>query len=123
MKINRILPKFLARTYQQEDLRRAEIHLAYHKGMVRVFEERVVEGREELERLEKKSWDAKSVLYLTKILVAFNYGKMLKCADYAVVSVTIFHGMGIICMNIGIREIEWITLSKMRWWRYRTSFW
>lgn len=53
MKITKILPRFLAKPYQQEDLRRAEIHLAYHKGMVRVFEQRVAEGKEELERLEK----------------------------------------------------------------------
>jgi len=53
MKLTRILPKFLAKPYRQEDLRRAEIHLRYHQGMVRVLEERVAEGREELERLEK----------------------------------------------------------------------
>ncbi len=45
MKITRILPKFLAKTYQEEDLRRAEINLQYHRGYVRFFEERVVEGR------------------------------------------------------------------------------
>ena len=54
MKITRILPNFLAKPYQEEDLRRAEIHLSYHKGMVRVFEQRVAEGKEELERLEGK---------------------------------------------------------------------
>ena len=53
MKITRILPKFLAKTYQEEDLRRAETHLQYHKGMVRVFQDRVAEAREELERLKK----------------------------------------------------------------------
>jgi hypothetical protein len=56
LKLTRILPKFLAKSYQEEDLRRAEIHLLYHKGMVRVFEERVAEGREELQRLEGKNW-------------------------------------------------------------------
>ena len=56
MKITRILPKFLAKTYQEEDLRRVEIHLQYHKGMVRVFEERITQGREELRRLEEKNW-------------------------------------------------------------------
>ena len=55
MKLTRILPKFLAKTYQQEDLRRTEIQLQYHQGMVRVLEERVSEGREELQRLERKS--------------------------------------------------------------------
>jgi len=53
MKITRILPKFLAKAYQEEDLRRAEDHLQYHRGMVRVFEERVAEGRTELERLRR----------------------------------------------------------------------
>jgi hypothetical protein len=56
MRITRILPKFLAKSYQEEDLRRAEIQLAYHKGMVRVFQQRVAEGREELERLRGKNW-------------------------------------------------------------------
>ena len=51
MKLTRILPKFLAKTYQSEDLRRAEIQLQYHQGMTRVLEQRVTEGREELERL------------------------------------------------------------------------
>jgi len=53
MKITRILPKFLAKAYQVEDLRRAETHLAYHMGMVRVFDQRVAEGRAELERLRR----------------------------------------------------------------------
>lgn len=56
MKITGILPKFLAKPYQEEDLRRAEIHLAYHKGMVRVFQQRVSEGREELERMRGQKW-------------------------------------------------------------------
>jgi len=55
MKITRILPKFFARAYQEEDLRRAEGHLEYHRVMVRIFEERVAEGRAELERLEEKN--------------------------------------------------------------------
>ncbi len=53
LKLTRILPKFLAKTYQEEDLRRAEIHLEYHKMMVRSLEYRVEEGREELERLRR----------------------------------------------------------------------
>ncbi len=56
MKITLILPKFLARAYQEEDLRRAEIHLQYYRGMARVLEARVTEGREELDRLEGKKW-------------------------------------------------------------------
>jgi hypothetical protein len=55
MKLTRILPKFLAKSYQAEDLRRAEITLQYHRGMVRVLESRVAEGREELDRLGGKS--------------------------------------------------------------------
>lgn len=55
MKITRILPKFLAKTYQEEDLRRAEIHLEYHKSMVRVFEARIAEGRRELEKLRSNN--------------------------------------------------------------------
>ena len=54
MKLTRILPKFLAKSYQEEELRRAEIHLQYHRGMVRVLQERVSEGREELEKLKEK---------------------------------------------------------------------
>ena len=53
MKLTRMLPKFLAKTYQEEDLRRAEIQLQYHKGMSRVLEQRIAEGKEELERLKK----------------------------------------------------------------------
>ena len=51
MKLTRFLPKFLAKSYQEEDLRRAEITLQYHRGMVRVLEERIAEGRAELKRL------------------------------------------------------------------------
>ena len=57
MKITRILPKFLAKTYQEEDLRRAEINLEYHRGLVRSLEYRVVEGRAELDRLRRKQND------------------------------------------------------------------
>ena len=57
MKLTRILPKFLAKSYQEEDLRRAEIQLQYHKGMVRNLEYRVQEGKEELERLRgERNW-------------------------------------------------------------------
>ena len=55
MKITRILPKFLAKKYQEEDVRRAEIHLKYHRGMVRIFEQRVSEGQVELKRLGGKN--------------------------------------------------------------------
>jgi hypothetical protein len=55
MKLTRILPKFLAKTYQAEDLRRTEINLKYHQTMVRVLEQSVAEGRAELDRLGGKS--------------------------------------------------------------------
>ena len=54
MKITKFLPKFLAKSYQAEDLRRVEIALQYHRGMVRGLEERVQEGKAELERLRGK---------------------------------------------------------------------
>ena len=56
MKITRILPKFLAKAYQEEDLRRAEINLQYHRELVRSLEYRVEEGRAELERLRRLNW-------------------------------------------------------------------
>jgi len=56
MKITRILPKFLAKAYQEEDLRRAEINLEYHRGLVRFFEERIAEGYDELARLRGYNW-------------------------------------------------------------------
>jgi len=56
MKLTRILPKFLAKAYQEEDLRRAETHLEYHKMMVSSFEYRVAEGKEELDRLRGQKW-------------------------------------------------------------------
>lgn len=53
MKITRILPKFLAKEYQSWDLNRAEAYLEYHEAMVRIFRQRVEEGRAELRRLEE----------------------------------------------------------------------
>jgi len=53
MKITKLLPKFLAKKYQEEDLRRAEIYLEYHRDLVRNLEYRVAEGRTELERLRR----------------------------------------------------------------------
>jgi len=55
MKITKILPKFLAKSYQAEDLRRAEIQLQYYQGMVRVLKDRVSEGQSELDRLEGRT--------------------------------------------------------------------
>jgi len=53
MKITRFLPKSLAKTYQEESLRRTEINLQYHRELVRSLEYRVAEGRTELERLRR----------------------------------------------------------------------
>ncbi|CAE6485945.1 hypothetical protein [Candidatus Nitrosotenuis uzonensis] len=52
MKITRILPKSLAKVYQEWDLNKAEAYLEYHESMARVFRQRVEQGREELRRLE-----------------------------------------------------------------------
>ena len=52
MKITRILPKPLAKAYQEWDLNKAEAQLEYHEGMARVLREHVEEGRAELERLK-----------------------------------------------------------------------
>ena len=53
MKITKILPKSLAKAYQEWDLNKAEAYLEYHETMARVFKERVEEGRAELRRLER----------------------------------------------------------------------
>ncbi len=53
MKITRILPKPLAKYYQEYDLRKVDSLLEYHRGMARVLEERSREGHEELCRLKE----------------------------------------------------------------------
>ena len=53
MKITRILPKPLAKYYQEYDLNKVDGYLEYYKGMVRVLEERSREGHEELQRLKE----------------------------------------------------------------------
>ena len=53
MKVTKILPKFLAKAYQEESLRRTEIYLEYHKDLVRNLEYRVAEGHAELDRLRR----------------------------------------------------------------------
>ena len=73
MKITRILPKFLAKTYQEEDLRRAEIYLEYHRGLVRNLEYRVAEGRAELDRLKRESWKMDEITKVRmKVTVIFS---------------------------------------------------
>jgi hypothetical protein len=52
LRLTRILPKPLAKAYQEWDLSRAEAYLEYYEAMVRVLRTRVEEGREELRRLE-----------------------------------------------------------------------
>jgi len=54
MKITRILPKPFAKAWQEYDLRRSEAEFKYHKAMADVLEQRVEEGRFELERLERE---------------------------------------------------------------------
>ena len=54
MKITRILPKPFAIGFQEYDLRKSEGELEYHQVYVRVLEERVAEGRQELERLKRE---------------------------------------------------------------------
>ena len=53
MKITRVLPKPLAIAFQEWDLNKAEAYLEYHREMVQIFEDRVAEGREELQRLRR----------------------------------------------------------------------
>ena len=67
MKLTRILPKFLAKIYQEEDLRRAEIYLEYHRELVRNLEYRVAEGRAELEKLSSELREEKNKKDLEKI--------------------------------------------------------
>jgi len=52
MKITRILPKKLAKGWQEYNLNRTRRQLEYHRVMVRVFEEMEREGIEELHRLK-----------------------------------------------------------------------
>ena len=54
MKITRILPKPLAKEFQRYSLNRYEGELAYYRARVRVLEELVQEGYDELNRLEGK---------------------------------------------------------------------
>ena len=53
MKITRILPKPLAKYYQEYDLNKTDDYLEYYKVMVRVLEERSQEGHAELDRLKE----------------------------------------------------------------------
>jgi hypothetical protein len=46
------------------------------------------------------------VKFPTKIQDDTNHGKNNKFVDFVVIFVNIFHGMEIIFMNIGVKEIE-----------------
>ena len=52
MKITRILPKKLAKGWQEYDLNRTRNQLEYHRAMVQVLEEMEIEASEELHRLK-----------------------------------------------------------------------
>ena len=54
MKITRILPKPFAIGYQEYDLRKVDSYFEYHRGMVRVLEQRSQEGHDELRRLKER---------------------------------------------------------------------
>ena len=51
MKITRILPKFLAKSWQEYDLNKVRAYLDYHRKMAQIFEQLEQEGEKELQRL------------------------------------------------------------------------
>ncbi len=53
MKLTRILPKFLAMSWQEYDLNQIRSRLEYYRGMVRVCEDLEREGSEEMRRLQE----------------------------------------------------------------------
>lgn len=55
MKLTRLLPKFLAKEYQNYSLNRLEAQLEYHAGMAKVCEEMIRDAHEELAWLERRS--------------------------------------------------------------------
>jgi len=54
VKITRILPKSLAKSWQQYDLNKIHSKLQYYRTLVRVYEELEREGEEEMQRLNNK---------------------------------------------------------------------
>ena len=73
----------------------------------REAEIREKKNKENLDKIwGKRDWGVKSVKSLTRIPVDFSHGKNSKHVDSAVTFVTISRGMEIICMNIGVNEIE-----------------
>ncbi len=57
MKITKILPKPFAIGWQEYDLNKVEALLQYHKTIVYNLEQRLGEGKEELQRLRRKNND------------------------------------------------------------------
>ncbi len=57
MKITKILPKPFAIGWQEYDLNKVEALLQYHKTIVQNLEQRLGEGKEELQRLRGKNND------------------------------------------------------------------
>ena len=57
MKITKILPKPFAIGWQEYDLNKVEALLQYHKTIVQNLEQRLGEGKEELQRLGRKNND------------------------------------------------------------------
>jgi len=53
MKITRILPRLLAKSYQEYDIRRIEAKLGYHRAMTEVYEELLEEAKSELRWLRR----------------------------------------------------------------------
>ncbi len=57
MKITKILPKPFAIGWQEYDLNKVEALLQYHKTIVQNLEQRLGEGKEELQRLRRQNND------------------------------------------------------------------
>ncbi len=53
MKLTRILPKFLAKSWQEYDLNKIRSRLEYYRAMARVCEDLEREGSEEMRRLQE----------------------------------------------------------------------
>ena len=53
MKLTRILPKSLAKSWQEYDLNKIRSRLEYYRGMVRVLEQLEQEGTDELRRIQE----------------------------------------------------------------------
>ncbi len=56
MKITRILPKFLAISYQEHNIHRNETELKYYRARVFTLEQLIQEGYDELTRLRGYNW-------------------------------------------------------------------